>query len=504
MPYISIFLATVITILLFISFTERKGRKSDLVMSLVIYVSFYVVSYLMVKSFSLNFENFNLLLISEWLFFAIWFFLSAYQVFRGFKTNNVMLFFLFLLLIISYIIFISLNPNNLLGVNLLISLTPSIVLSFLVIRTVGTNEAIITQGLINVVYTANQEIENSPGRFYLKLWFLYKIAKIYLTSLKIEFDFDEKGKPIIATNTNEGIPINIFCTFEFQITNPFLFFNKLWKGNWNETLDYTKILFAKIIESYLELIISGDKNEGNPGFSIKDIDGLKTQISNLVIAYIKEISNNNFATKGVSFVDLYITEFSGPGIAGIRDNANKINDQEMLQKLIKAKEKAELAEIDKELTIEKERIEKEKTIARKTALLNDLIARAENARLVGDAKNKADALIQELKGVAEQIRIEGGANQIAIIGKTIDALEKIGLKEAEKWQKTNIQSLFGENSGGNNNFIDALGKAVAMIKTFPENLGTNQTKPTQIGKEEPAPTTKVSDPEKKQTKNDKK
>jgi len=156
---------------------------------------------------------------------------------------------------------------------------------------VPTNKFLIIQGMLkNGFYTSNKNFlghVDCLGKTFIRWFdFLYKFEKdqngkpifdelpTKVQIIKLEKKVDDKKAEVEAI-TKDHKPIGVIGLFEFQIEDPLIFLNLLWKGSLEETLKYAQEIFSPIIETHLEPVIRTYMLSTDDGHSI---DQLKTEI----------------------------------------------------------------------------------------------------------------------------------------------------------------------------------------------------------------------------------
>ncbi len=431
-----------------------------------------------------------------------------------------------------------------------------IIVVFIIIKTIKriyiipTNEILIIQGIHKTgFYTSNEDFQKDKrclGKWFLLLFkFMYKFKsyenkKPVMDRLPVKpliFDIGKKpnskeailqGDPLLSEDaiiqgvTKDNNQIGVIVSLQLKIDNVFDFFNHLWAGSYEKTLEEAKKIFSPVTEGHLEPIIrtytidgssldnDDSEKEKSPKSSRDNIDQLKSEIAHNTIKNLhgKEWKNTQtneendpsaeekkekkgFSYYGLRLIDFQVLDFTGKPIKDFRDNAAAIQDLENKIKLSDQTKKTNIRthENDQITKVrEQEKLEKIATAETSTqvqlnkkavkiaeGLKEKELVEAESAKQVAIKKAEAEAKKVEIDAIASALKIlkEGGAtaealeklikaqasNGVFLKAKKLDT--QVSIAQALKDYQNNLTTL---TSIGDQDGLAGIAKIVAMVK----------------------------------------
>ncbi len=298
---------------------------------------------------------------------------------------------------------------------------------------VPTNKFLIIQGMLkNGFYTSNKNFlghVDCLGKTFIRWFdFLYKFEKdqngkpifdelpTKVQIIKLEKKVDDKKAEVEAI-TKDHKPIGVIGLFEFQIEDPLIFLNLLWKGSLEETLKYAQEIFSPIIETHLEPVIRTYMLSTDDGHSI---DQLKTEIGENALKNalgqpwknsqteeefsldnLKANSKGEISEYGARLVHIHITDWAGPAIEDFRINAEQIQKQENAAKLSDQKRETEIRTLGNEEAEELRKQKKLQAIAEAQKETNKKTIEALQELKLGNAKIEAGVFTEIKKAQSE-------------------------------------------------------------------------------------------------------
>lgn len=315
---------------------------------------------------------------------------------------------------------------------------------------VGTNEALVVQGFENGFYSSGGEKRVKLGKvfFYWPKFVFKSITKIYLSTQVIPLKRIEDSQEVdVAVTTKDGMLVKVVGSFEFQVTGVMLYYDKIFEYgmNWDKSLVKAGNLLSRILETYIERVVS-------ESYDLEDLDRNKKKISEESLQELQakgKLTEDEFAEYGVRVVRLHITDFCGDDIISFRKNEASIQDQENKLALSDEEKKTQLgilANKQEVLAKENEVIDAERKVA-------EAKAEMERALKIIQAKGLAEALKIDLEAKSAFSDIFKYTNSLTAI---IDVIK------ADATRYPQLTSLIGGDDG--------LEKLVGVFKTFQQAI----------------------------------
>ncbi|MDD3284636.1 MAG: SPFH domain-containing protein [Patescibacteria group bacterium] len=313
---------------------------------------------------------------------------------------------------------------------------------------IGTNVAIVIQGFVNGFFTGSNKPERLGRVIFNWPRFIYRSRTTIPLSIQvIPLKRIENNQEIdIAVTSKDGMLVKVVGSFEFQITEIMLFYDKIWElgMNWDKSLVKAGNLLSRILETYIENVVSNN-------YDLEDMDPNKKKISEESLEKMRseKLPKNEFAEYGVRLVRLHITDFDGDDIIAFRKNEAAIQEQENKLALSDEEKKTQLGIL----------ANKQEVLAKENEVID-------TERKVAEAKAEMEKAIKLIQahGLADAMKIDLAAKkEFQEIFKYVNGLE--ALVEAVKADSSRNPQLTSRVGG-----INELEGIVSFWKAFQQAI----------------------------------